>query len=524
MGGYDAAMRRLLTLGVGAALLAATTAQAEPIVAIAPPAAQSATIIEAGLVMQAEAGRALVLSKHSEVHVKQLLRALARHRIDPKTLADPAVAARARGLLGVQALVFGSLTEADGKWTLEVRKLDDKGASAPHTVVLPAGGPAAIEAGAQALVAAVDPKLPAPKIGTAHAGALASYAQCYAILIRQPIAVDSPTVLAAADLDRAIKSCRAATAADPSFEAAQAALGLALAFAGQDADAVQALVNVKPSRYQPLYWLARYWLVTRYQSPDAGATALREVLKDNPGFLLARGYLAEHLVITGKLEEALAIWKDYSALLPKNAYLRGRVSSTLGKLGRIDEAIAIADGALALDRSDPDAVLELGSRYIDAKRYREAVETLQTAVSGRARGELFLRLGWAFFALGDMVKAKSFYQRAEEAAADPGEWRTRARARADLARLCDRLGDMMCARSAVERALDEGSSAYLHAQQDKRLTEMVATAEKTPRKSNGPRILRPAELSPFSIDPQGDVDVKTRQFPQPPPKFELLRF
>ncbi len=508
-------------------LLAARVVLADPVVAIAPPAAASPALAEAALLMQAEAGRWLISTQRSELHVKQLLRALERHRIELRELGDPAVAARARTLLGAPVFIFGKLSEADGKWQLEVRRLDDKGPSPPQVVTLPAGLPAAIEAGGRALAAAVageDKALAAP-LGTTSAAAAASYATCYGILIRQPISIDSPTVLSAADLERAVKSCRAAVAADAKFESAWAALGLALAISGQDADAVQALVRVRPEgRYQPLYWLARYWLVTRYQSPAAGVTALQQALKEHPGFLLARGYLAEHLAVTGKLDEALKVLQDYSTVLPKNAFVRGRISSTLAKLGRHDEAIAAAKAGIELDRTDPEAVLELGSRYLDAGKRDEAIEVLQSAVSGRSRGELFLRLGWAHFGKGDLAKAEALFLRAEAAATAPGEWRTRARARADLARVSEKRGDSVGARNAIERALEEGAGPYLKGQQDRRLVELVTALEKAPRKSKGPRILRPAELSPFTIDPAGEIDIRVRQYPTPPAQFELLRF
>lgn len=515
------------TVAIVGLLCAARVVFAEPVVAIAPPAATTPALAEAALLMQAEAGRWLVATQRSEVHVKQLLRALERHRIDPQQLGDPAIAARARVLVGAPVFVFGTLTDVGGKWQLAVQRLDDSGTSAPQTVTLPSALPAAIEAGAKALEAAVagNDKTASAQLGTANAAAAASYATCYAILIRQPISVDSPTVLSTQDLQRAVQSCRAAVAADAKFEAAWSALGLALAIAGQDADAVQALVKVKSAeRYQPLYWLARYWLVTRYQSHAAGATALQQALKQHPGFLLARGYLGEHLVATQQLEAALKVWQDYSAALPKNVFLRGRVSSTLAKLGRHDEAIAAAKAAIEIDRTDPDALLELGSRYLDAGKRDQAIEVLQSAVNGKARGELFLRLGWAYFGKGDLTRAEKLFVRAEEAATDPAEWRTRARARADLARVCDSRGDAQGAHTAIERALNEGAQAYLQAQQDRRLVELVTTVEKAPRKTKGPRVLKPAELSPFTIDPTGDVDVRVRQFPTPPPQFELLRF
>jgi tetratricopeptide (TPR) repeat protein len=383
----------------------------------------------------------------------------------------------------------------------------------------------AIEAGARALESAVDAKNVSAHLGSANDAAVASFASCYAILIRQPIGIESPTVLSAPELGRAVKACRAAVSADPKFEAAWAALALSLAISGQDGEAIQALLKVHPAEsYQPLYWLARYWLVTRYQSLDAGVAALKQATKMHPGFLLARGYLAEHLMATGKAAESLEVWQDYSVQLPKNAFLRGRVSAALARLGRHDEAIAAAKSGLEVDRSDGDAILELGSRYLDAGKRDDAINVLQAAANGNSRGELLLRLGWAYFDKGDVTRAEALFRRAEQVATAPGEWRTRARARADLARVCDSRGDAAGAQSAMHRALDEGAGAYLHTQKDRRLVELVAAAEKSPRSVTGPRLVKPTELSPFPIDPAGDLDLHQRQFPAPPPQFELIRF
>src|SRR5262249_32774046 len=155
-----------------------------------------------------------------------------RHHIDPSKLGDPQLAARARSLLGAPLLVYGTLSEAKGGWLLEVHSLDDKGSSPPQRLPLPAKLTDAIEAGARALESAVDTKNVAAQLGTSNDAAAASYASCYAVLIRQPISIESPTVLSANELARAVKACRAAVSADPKFEAAWAALGLALAISG----------------------------------------------------------------------------------------------------------------------------------------------------------------------------------------------------------------------------------------------------------------------------------------------------
>jgi hypothetical protein len=76
----------------------------------------------------------------------------------------------------------------------------------------------------------------------------------------------------------------------------------------------------------------------------------------------------------------------------------------------------------------------------------------------------------------------------------------------------------------MRRALDDGGGPYLHAQRDRRLVELVSAAEKTPKKMTGPRLVKAVELSPFPLDPAGNIDVHTRNLSNPPPQFELIRF
>src|SRR4051794_33043174 len=118
---YDAVMRALAIV-----CLLAGRLLADPVVAIAPPSADTPQLAEAALLMQSEASRWLIANHRQELHVKQLLRALERHHIDAKQLADPAVAARARSLLGAPLFIYGKLSEAKGGWLLEVHSLDDK--------------------------------------------------------------------------------------------------------------------------------------------------------------------------------------------------------------------------------------------------------------------------------------------------------------------------------------------------------------------------------------------------------------
>src|SRR5262249_21621718 len=162
--------------------------------------------------------------------------------------------------------------------------------------------------------------------------------------------------------------------------------------------AVERLAATKEGAgYLPLYWLARYWLVTRYESPKAGGIGLRAALDKHPYMLVARGLLAQHESAIHDDAAALAAWRDYQKELPKSAFVRGGISHSLARLGKHAEAIAEAKGAVADAPDDHEAKLELGSRYIDAGKYPSAVAVLKPlAETPKARAEVMLRLGWAY--------------------------------------------------------------------------------------------------------------------------------
>ena len=69
---------------------------------------------------------------------------------------------------------------------------------------------------------------------------------------------------------------------------------------------------------------ARVGLVTRYQSTEAGEAVLKEAIAKEPGFLLARGYLAELLNTEGKHADAAKVWQDYAAGTPNNPFIISR--------------------------------------------------------------------------------------------------------------------------------------------------------------------------------------------------------
>jgi tetratricopeptide (TPR) repeat protein len=517
------------------ALLRAAPAPQRLVVAILPPAADPGSAdLALGIHTRATALLAQT-GRYHEVHLKQVLRMAEREGLSRESLSTPAGAARAGRRLGTGRVVYGTLRQQDGALTLTAAALRDGGPdrrAAPVTVRLPSALPAAVEAGALALAQlaarADGVALPArPRPLTASAEALAAYLRCHAVVVQQPVGIEHPVVLEGAQLKEAVRACRAAVAADAKLGAAWAALGLALALAGEDSAAVQALSRVqKGEDYLPLYWLGRYWLVTRYQSAAAGETALRRAIERHPHFLLAWGYLAEHHSALREDTAALSAWQAYLAQVPGSAFLRGRISHSLARLGRHDEALKEARAALELVPDNREAALELASRHLDAGQPAEAITLLlPLARRPEARGEILLRLGYAYLRQGDLLAAEPWLRRAEAAAARPGEWRTRARARLDLGKVLIKLGRVEEGQRLLVAALQGGLRGYIAAQKDEELQRMVQQAEKAQKSRRVElfRFTRPPEASPFPLDGAGDIAAGTKPLPAPA-MFEVLRF
>ncbi|MHB8873855.1 MAG: tetratricopeptide repeat protein [Myxococcaceae bacterium] len=535
-------------------------------VAVLPPAADAMNA-ELALLIQAKASAALGQSgRYADFHLKQLFGMAAEEGLDLASVDSEKSATVAARHLGAQRVVFGRLEGAPGAWVLKITASGGKKAES-RTVKLPAGFARAVDEGGFAiagLVASMDRVvmgLNALEVSpfTSSDEAAKAYAHCHALVVLQPIGIENPTVLREPELAAAVTSCKAAVAADPRFRAAHAALGLALAISGEDKPAVEALskVNAKQSLdgsemraqlkaqardaglswhdetgYEPLYWVARFWLVTRYQSNDAGVAILREAITQHPGFLMARGYLGELLNVLGRHPEALAVWSEFQAIAPASPFVVARVGKAQARMGEHAEAIAKTREAQKLDPESIELKLQLASRHIDAGELAPAIKLLEALTgSGAVRPEALVRLGFAHLGMGALDKAEPVLKKALAAAAEPGAWRTRARANYDLALWAARKGEPAQAEAFLFDSMREG---YKPRELDPELKAIAAKSEAEALKAaKSAAPLKPAsklaltalprEASPFAIDASGELDL-ARPKPPPPQGFEILKF
>ena len=405
------------------------------------------------------------------LHPKQLNRVLERYEGRLKDLEEDARLRQLGSVLGADFVLYGTIDEKPGQTQIKL-SLSPTHSSAPQAMILKAKDlirafdelrGALVSLMANTGVFAITGQPQVPEINqvspvTSNLKALLEYTGCHRVVIRQPIGILDPVVIDTKSIDQAIQRCLAALKADPNFADAKAALALAYALNGNQQQAERYLAQVKGSAvFLPLYWLGKFWILSRHYDIDLALRALDESIEKNPGFLLARGYLGESQIALGRYQEAIDTFKAYVATAPRQSFAMGRLGYAASKMGKLDESLEWTKKGLAITPSDPELLLELSSRFVDAKRFEDAATVLRRVISeGHARGEVHLRLGFALLKLKDYRAAELESQQAIEIAKAPAEWRTRGRARYNLAKLWVESGNLDNAMRQLRMAVEEG--------------------------------------------------------------------
>jgi tetratricopeptide (TPR) repeat protein len=508
-------------------------APAKPVVALLPPDAPDDDLAGFGMMLEARAAELIEQSdKFSELHIKQVLAMAEAEGLAANTLAEPANAQAARTFLGADRVVTVKL-DADAKGMTLTGSIVDAKKTTPFTAKLPVTWPEALVQGSEAVAKAVLatekatlPKKPSAQPESKSPEALRSLAQCYAIVIRQPLGIDNPAVLNGEELDAASAACEKALAQDPSLKFATAVLALSRAIIGDAAGATKALngLSVTDDMVEP-YTLARFWMVTRFQSNEDGLASLRDVLKRHPGELIARNYLADTQGVLNDHAGAQTTWTEYLAQVPASPFGHGRLSKALARQNKHDEAIAAAKKALELAPTSKVARLELGSRYIDANKLDDAIATLGALTD--AKGEALLRLGWAHWLKGSVDAAAPLFQKALETATAPSEWRTRGRAHYNLALVEAKRGKADAAKAALKASMLTG---YKVRAVDPLLEKIAKDVERAEMQKAAPpdagavaKLTLPRESSLVPFDPMGNADL-TKKKDAPPQGFVIYKF
>ena len=159
-------------------------------------------------------------------------------------------------------------------------------------------------------------------------------------------------------LDKSIALLEQALAIDPDYAAAWA--GLASVYTRQ------AGLGLRP--YEEAFTLAREAASQSLTLDPAYAPAYR-----NLGWI-AQDYDRDFVAAARHDERALA-------MEPANTDIIGSAATMAASLGRLDQAIALAEYAAARDPVNPIAIARLGLTYRDAGRLDEAIASLRTTLT-----------------------------------------------------------------------------------------------------------------------------------------------
>ncbi|MBL9036945.1 MAG: tetratricopeptide repeat protein [Archangium sp.] len=504
-------MRTLVLVSCVVSVVAvAAPPERRPVVAFLPASGKTPELSALGWLIEARASELLESTgQYAEIHVKQAL-AMTSH--EGLSLDTPAAAESARVLLGADRAVAISIDEAGKGLSLTGTLAVAGGAPTSFSVAaLPAAWSQALTQGSEAVakaVLALDkralPKKSAQPESKSN-DALTALGSCYGTAMRQSLAVDAPVLFVGEELDAATEDCRKAFAADKGLKYAQATQALLQAVVGDDAEASATLKALGAGDGLETATLARFWLVTRYQSNDAGVAVLRDAVKKTPGALILHAYLAETLATLGQHDKAVEALNAFLAIAPSSPWAHGRLSRALARQGKHDDAIAAAAKGLELAPSSKEARLQLASRYIDAGKLDEAVSALKPLTdTADASGEAMGRLGWAYWLKGNVDEAAKGFQASLDRSTNPGDWRTRGRALYNLAMVEAKRGKLEMAKINYKASLSTG---FKVATVDPVLTPVVnalsgdagAVAVAIPAD-------RPKENSLFPTDASGAVD------------------
>jgi len=513
-------MRALLFVCLASSAFAATR---QPIVAIFPPAGSDPSLNQLALLMQARASEIVEQTgKVNELHIKQTLRALDEEGLsaDVQNLGALMIA------VGVDRGVTFSLSADGDKITLTGAQSGGKNLT-NFSEKLDGKWDVALTRGSEVLAKQLLGSTPLPKKLTAQPAsandeALHKLGNCYAAVLKQPLAVDTPAIVDTAEFTKAVDDCDAALKLDPALRFAHAVNALGQAILGEDAAAAKSLAQLGDSDdVMEIYTLARFWLLTRYQSNEAGLAYLQQVLKKHPGELVARAFLGDTQFALADWAGAEKTWREYTALAPSSSWAEGRLSKALARQNKHTEAIAAAKRGFALSPTSPEARLELGSRLMDAGNLQEAEDTLTPlASSPKPRAEHLLRLGWAHWLECELQPAEAYFRRALDLAVTPGEWRTRGRAQYDLALVAAKQKKPADAKTRLKASLAAG---YRVKDLDPSLSATAKEIEREEMTKPAAKEDKKRETQVLPLNMFGEVDPAPKR-PPPPEGLVLFRF
>jgi tetratricopeptide (TPR) repeat protein len=476
---------RILALFV---VLAAGTAQARTTVGVA-------TLSTASSDEYQWVGAALAAALNMRIAMQPDLNALAARQVNAsvrqdgfegQNFADPAVASRLGKLLGADVLFIGSYEARWPEITITLGALDVKtgNVTSSSTVEGDLGALVELEARLAAAMAqalgAKEPNVTMGAFGTISIRAWRLVTLAQATLDWQslgPQAADKNTALALPK--NAVESAKAqlleAVKLDADYGEAWATLGIAQALAGDIKDAWKSFgkATALGSGHHPTAVVGASFVRMREGRHDDAAGILRSAIGRYPGFLHARGYLGELYNHIGRHKEALATFNEFAEIAPTQPWVLAQRGYTKSRLGDHNAAIADTVAAVDLVPTSPTLLIQLASRYIDAKKLIGAEDALLQAMKvNPEEARIYVRLGYVYLLQEKDELAIPVSEKALVQAKLGSTNRDRAYAHLNLARAYGRRGDLNLAFEHLTKAKAEGLPSFAELESDPKLGAM----------------------------------------------------
>ena len=276
---------------------------------------------------------------------------------------------------------------------------------------------------------------PKTRLPSTDAKAIEAASRCWKGLVRYPLQPRAGIPPPLDGREGLLAQCEQAEKLDPRLAWARAGAAILHALENHLGDAAgEAKEAQRSDRFEAWGYIADSFVARRAGDAKGSQLALERALKARPGFLLAASYLGEDRMDAADYKGAIAAWDRVLKRSPEHPYALGQKAKALGYLHQDREALALTRRALDFDPGDPELLIELGSRQLDAGDRAGAEQSLRSAMEARPpRPIAWLRLGWLYIlenkpreAHDTLIEAVTYAYRDDEA-------RTRAGLFADLA-------------------------------------------------------------------------------------------
>jgi tetratricopeptide (TPR) repeat protein len=178
------------------------------------------------------------------------------------------------------------------------------------------------------------------------------------------------------DWSGAVASFRRTIELDPKDETAHCNLGGCLGALGKFQEAHSSLETaLKLAPEIPLGWINLGAVFEMQDKPEQALESFRKAVALDPSDMKARSGIARLLWKAGKHEESIAAHRQLN-----DAEAYWRLSASLIKEERIEDAIDFLEQAVALKPDFSAAHHDLGAMYIKTDRHRDAIAPLRTAI------------------------------------------------------------------------------------------------------------------------------------------------